>query len=234
MQKKSRVVALVAAVIVLALSACVDKKAEQSKAFVDFLQSRILDKPGVHIPILSDEEREKIGPYAADYAILKGFHDDLNVSLAGFAKSMHPAPPNVAPLDLPRYKPDFIAARAFLAQAGASIDAALAKAQAARAKLHQPEPVKAKFDAAFDRMVSEPAEAFRGIIPVTVPILDDEIRLADFIEAHRADLQMSGGRLEVANEKLREEMQAIVKDYEEKFAKAQEARDRLTHVMEGR
>jgi len=219
--------------VALPLVGCGDKAAEQAKAFADLLQTRILDRPGVHIPILSDEERAKIGPYADDLAILKTFNDDLTATALQFGKAMHPAPQNVQPLDLPKYKPDLVAARDFFTHAAAGIDSALAKAETSREKLHQPEAVKAKFDAAFDQLVTRPANALREIVPLAVPTMDLEIQVADFIDAHKGDFKASGGQVRTSKPALRMQLDALLSAYAANFAKVQESRRKLELAVEG-
>ncbi len=219
--------------VVLPLMGCGDKQAEQAKAFADLLQTRILDQPGVHIPVLSDEERAKIGPYADDLAILKTFNDDLTATMQQFGKAMHPAPQNLQPLDLPKYKPELVAARESFAHAAAAVDSALAKAEASREKLHQPEPVKAKFDAAYAQFVTRPADALREIIPLAVPGMDSEIAVSDFIEAHKADLKLVGGQLSASKPALRKQLEALFWAYAANNAKVQESRRKLELAVEG-
>ncbi len=217
----------------LPLAAC-DKEADQAKAFADLLQNRILDRPGVHIPLLSDEERDKIGHYADDLAILKGFNDDLDATSEKFGKAMHAAPSNVAPLDLPKFRPDLVAARDFFPGAAAGIGAALAKAEGLRANLHQPDAVKVKYDAAFEQMVTRPAKALRDIVPLAATAIDSEIEVADFIETHKAGLKVVGGKLATSKPDLRKQLDALYTVYVERFAKVQAARRELELAVQGR
>ena len=69
---------VLAATVVTALVGCGDQAADQRKAFTAFLQTRIIDKPGIHVPQLSEDERKAFGPYVADYAIITTFHKVLN------------------------------------------------------------------------------------------------------------------------------------------------------------
>jgi hypothetical protein len=216
------------------LAACGDHEAERAQAFAKFLQDRILDRPGVHIPILSAEERDAIGHFEADFAILKGFNDDLSASVRSFADALHPAPINVQPLDLPKYRPDLVKAREFFPAAAAGVDSALAKAQSARAALKQPDAVKAKYDAAFEQIVMRPANALRDLIPLAIPAMDAEIAIADFMEAHKADFKAVGGQLQTSKPNLRKQLETLASDYAAKFAKMQTARDKLEATVQGR
>ena len=41
-----------------------NKEAEQRKAFTAFLQTRVLDKPGLRVPMPTEEEKASFGDYA--------------------------------------------------------------------------------------------------------------------------------------------------------------------------
>ncbi len=64
--------------VLSALSACGDDDAAQRKAFIAFLQTRIVDKPGIHVPHPTADESKAWGSYASQYAIITGFNDALS------------------------------------------------------------------------------------------------------------------------------------------------------------
>jgi hypothetical protein len=233
MRAGRKFLAILAVALTLPLAGCGDKEPERAKAFAELLQTRLLYRPGVHFPNLTDEEREKIGHFSDDLAVLRTFDDDLTAIMRDLAKSIHPAPANVQPLDLPKYRPDFVAARSFLTGVSAGVDSVLAKAQGAREKLHQPEEVKVKFDAAFEQMVTQPASALREIIPLALPTLDSEIEIADFVDTHKADIKAVGGQFSVSKPAVRKQLEALVATYAERQAKVQTARRKLELVIEG-
>src|SRR5215208_7307017 len=72
--------ARVAVVLLLAAGviACGDSEATQRKAFIDFLQTRIIAKPGVHVPKLTEQETAAFGPYAGHYAVIADFNAGLD------------------------------------------------------------------------------------------------------------------------------------------------------------
>lgn len=230
---RRKLLRLLASPFILPLAGCGDREADRAKAFADFLQKRVLDRPGVHIPVLSDEERAAIGPYEADFAILKGYNDDLSAAMHEFGDALHPAPKNVPPLDLPQYKPDLLKARDFFPRASAAVESAFAKAQAARAQLKLPELVKAKYDAAFDQLVTAPANAMSELVPLAIPAMNSEIAIVDFIEAHRAELKAVGGRLHASKPAIRKQLEALLSDYSVNFAKVEESRRKLALAVEG-
>ena len=62
------------------LAACGDKEPEQRAAFTQFLQTRIIDKPGVRVPQLTAEEKS-FGDYAAHYAVITDFNSGMDASV---------------------------------------------------------------------------------------------------------------------------------------------------------
>ena len=91
MFKLSRRTAVLAALVTLALglAGCFGQEPAQRKAFIEFLQNRIINKPGLHIPIMSDQDVANFGPYADQYRIMNGFHHRLNAAIStDFARAM--------------------------------------------------------------------------------------------------------------------------------------------------
>src|SRR5712675_2272534 len=74
-----------AGVVLLALgaAACGDNEPEQRKAFIEFLQTRIVDKPGVHVPRLTDGEKKSVGPYVDHFAVITAFTDNPEMVAVG-------------------------------------------------------------------------------------------------------------------------------------------------------
>ena len=54
---------------------------EQRAAFTQFLQTRIIDKPGVRVPQLTAEEKKSFGDYAAHYAVITDFNSGMDASV---------------------------------------------------------------------------------------------------------------------------------------------------------
>ena len=72
---------LLALALPLVLAACGSKEPEQRAAFTQFLQTRIVDKPGVRVPKLTEEEKKSFGDYAAQYAVITDFNAAMDASV---------------------------------------------------------------------------------------------------------------------------------------------------------
>ncbi len=116
----ARIGALV--ILVLILPGCGDDEPTQRKAFIEFLQTRIIDKPGLHVPKLTEEETKKFGDYAKQYAIIADFNERLDQSVA---EPMQKAMQNgsIRSLgDVAARHADFVAVRDGMAQFRAALD----------------------------------------------------------------------------------------------------------------
>jgi len=68
--------------LALGLVACGDSEATQRKAFIEFLQTRIIGKPGVHVPKLTEQETASFGAYAKHYAVIADFNAGLDEAVS--------------------------------------------------------------------------------------------------------------------------------------------------------
>jgi hypothetical protein len=223
-----------AALVLLAvfMAGCNDEPS-QRKAFIEFLQSRIIDKPGLHVPHLTPEEEKSFGDYAKQYAVITGFNDGLDRSVAmpmqeainrGAIRSID---------DVVTRHADFVAARDGIAQLRGAIDKQLAAADAAHAALKQPDDLKPVFDKAYERDVTIPAKAFADIFPDLSQALSAIVDLGDFIEAHKDKVTINGTTFETSDPTLQPQLQALVTALIAKNEAIGAAQEHLRAVMNG-
>jgi hypothetical protein len=219
-------------VFAILLVGCSDEPA-QRKAFVEFLQTRIIDKPGLHVPHLTPEEAKSFGPYAQQYAIITDFNDGLDKSVAkpmaaaidrGAVHSLN---------DVVTRHADFIAARDGIAQLRQAIDQQLAAADAAHAALKQPDDLKPVFDKAYERDVTTPAKAFTDIFPDLSQALTAIVDLGDFIQQHKDKITIDGPILRTSDPSLQPQLTALVNALTAKNDAINKAQEHLRVVMNG-
>jgi hypothetical protein len=231
-------VATVAALLLLVaglatgLGACGDKEPEQRKAFMAFLQTRIIDKQGVHVPSLTDDATSSFGPYADHYMVIGDFNRDMNKVLTG--------PYKIAQTSAPRNMQELVARRAdvkamaeAMGHAGDDARKLLADAAAKRAALKQPDDLKAVYAAAYKRDVTAPAEAFLATIPVAVEGLKKSLELADYLDSHKATVKINGASIQTADKKTNAEINQLMNAMNAQNQKLTEARRTLQTVTEG-
>ena len=185
---KSRVFArwlapVLALLVVMQLTACGDKEPEQRKAFIDYIQNTVM-RSGAKIPTLSEDQKQKFGNYAGDYAILVGFSQQLSKSLDA---SLTPALDQINQI---RTAQDYMSKRDTLQQSvgalnllGQQIQSAKSQADTARTALKQPDDLKAVYNQAYDKSVTGPANALMPVIPTTASFVQDLVQVGDFLRA---------------------------------------------------
>ncbi|HML10621.1 MAG TPA: DUF3053 family protein [Stellaceae bacterium] len=228
-----RPLVLIVALLLSALGAGCNDEPAQRKAFIEFLQTRIIDKPGLHVPHLTQEETASFGDYAKQYAVITDFNDGLDKMVATpMAEAINRG--SIRSLDdvVSRHA-DFIAARDGIAKLHDAIEKQLAAAEAAHAALKQPDDLKPVFDKAYDRDVTIPAKAFEEIFPDLSQALSAIVDLGDFIDKHKDKVSIVGSQLQTTDPALRPQLQAMIDALTAKSEAISKAQERLRQVMNG-
>lgn len=225
-----RIAALV--VIAATVAACSDNEPEQRKAFIAFLQTRVIDRQGVRIPRLTDEETKSVGPYASHYKVITDFTGDP--ALTAMSKAMSEGLASINNLQA------VIDKRDALRKAGPEMDGLMqtmndsyARTKAARDALKQPDDLKPVYDKAFDKTVTAPVNAFREAAPVTRGIIDATVKVADYAASHTDTVKIVGGRLQATNAKTQSELVALVNALTSQTAQFNEAQRKLRVILTG-
>jgi hypothetical protein len=220
------------ALLALMLAGCNDEPAER-KAFITFLQTRIIDKPGLHVPHLTPEEQKSFGDYAKQYAVITDFNDGLDKSVAkpmaeainrGAIRSLD---------DVVTRHADFVATRNGIEQLHDALDKQLADADAAHAALKQPDDLKPVFDKAYERDVTIPAKTFAEIFPDLSQALTAVVDLGDFIAQHKNKVTINGPLIETTDPALQPQLQALLGTLTAKNEAIAQAQQHLRLVMNG-
>jgi hypothetical protein len=220
-----------ALVLVFALAAC-DGEPAQRKAFIEFLQTRIIDKPGVHVPKPAAEQTAAFGPYAKQYEIVTEFHTGLDqVVSKPMQRALEAAPRSLDQLAPRRH--EIAEIRGGMAGIRAALDKQLATADAARAALKQPDDLKKVYAAAYDRVVTQPAKAFAEIFPDVDEATKAIQTLADFLDKNSAKIKISGSMLQVADPSLQAQLQSMIDAMRAKQQALQKAQQRLRATAYG-
>ncbi len=223
--------ALVAA---LAVAGCGDNEPAERKAFMAFLQTRVLDKPGVHVPKPTDADIKSFGIYADHYKVITSFTADPE--MMAISKQMAQAIQAGAPRSLQEVmtrQKDIQAIRESMAKLRGPLDQKFAAAEAARDALKQPPDLKAVFGAAFERDVGDPARAFRGALPIVDEALESVLKIAAYIEANRKAVTISGSNIQVSDARVQRELNTLLQGMNAKSQKLQEHQRRVRTVLSG-
>lgn len=218
--------------LALLLAGCDDEPA-QRKAFIGFLQSRILDKPGVHVPKVTADDTKSWGPYAKHYAVIYDFNGALSERVS---KPMQEAMGRGTPRSIQEVvdrRADMQALLSGMQELRMEIDRQLATAEAARAGVQQPPDLKIVYDAAYERDVTAPARAFADALPPVSDAFGAAIALATFLAENRSRVRINGPMIETADPALQREIQARLTTMTGKAQQVQAAQQRLRAVITG-
>ncbi len=189
----------------LLLTACGDKEPEQRAAFSQYLQTRIIDKPGLHVPQPNEEEKKAFGDYASHYKVITDFHAGMNTSVSSMNTVLQQGSIRSVN-DLMTRRDDLMKTRTMVKDMSAAIVKAQSEADAQKAKLNQPADLKPVYDKAYDRTVTQPANAFRQVFPLVDASLQKAVDTADYVEKHKSKIQVNGAIVRVTDPKVQAEL----------------------------
>ncbi len=224
---------LLALALPLLLTACGSTEPDQRAAFKQFLQTRIIDKPGVHVPKLTPDESKSFGDYSQHYAVITDFNSGMDASikpLNGFVQKG--AFRSLS--DVIERRDDIKTAQTGLNDLVVQLKQELAKADAAHAQLKQPDDLKTVYDSAYDRTVTLPANTLLTVMPQVNGTIDSGLKVADYVDAHKAQIQINGSVVQVTDPKVQTELNTLLQDLNAKARVVQEAQVRMQTVLLGR
>lgn len=224
---------LLALVLAAPLAACSDPEADGRRALIAFLNERVLDRPGLHVPLPSTDQAASFGPHAADYAIITTFHQTLDREVKAPLTEVMRIAGVTGIADVMNRRADFATARDGVARLRTAIEGAATTAEAAHAALRQPDDLKAPFERAYARLITAPTEAFRAMIPPLDEGLATSVRLGDLLDRNRAGVRVTGGMLQVANPQLLTQVQGLLAEMTAKGQAVLAAQGRLQALLTG-
>lgn len=220
-------------VLAFTLAGCGGGEAEQAKSFQEFLQTRILDKKGIHMPRPTDEQRASFGRFAADYDIIVKFNDAMTDAMGNKLPDIMRRGNITSISQLVERKADVAAAKDALTGVSRAMESALADANAAHAKLNQPETLKGVYDQAYARLVTTPAETVPGVWKALDNALGLSLDMANFLDANRAKFEFNGPMAQTGDRKLLEEFNKHVEAMRGAAQSINEAQRTMRKLIEG-
>ena len=230
---RTRALFLLMVAMSLVLAACGNKEADQRAAFIQFLQTRVLDKPGVRVPALTDELKASIGDYAQHYAVIVDFNEGMNKSVSQPLNEIVAKGALRSVADLVARRDDIKVGKDGMVALRSAIDAQLAKAEAARALLKQPDDLKAVYDKAYDRTVVVPAATFKDVFPALDAVLDGAIAMADYIQLNKAKIKIDGSAMTVSDPAVQAQLNKMLQDLNGRTAAINAAQRKLQAMVRG-
>lgn len=215
------------------LSACGSKEPDQRAAFIQFLQTRIVDKPGVRVPRPSDEEKKSFGPYGTDYAVITEFNDTLSNTVSKPMGELMNKGAFRSVADVVARRDDIQAVKSGLGTLRAALDKELTRANEAHVGLKQPDDLKVVYDKAYDKTVRQPAAAFMEIFPAVDGTLDQTLLVADYLKGNKDKVQFSGGTVMTVDVATQGELNKMLEDLQSRAAALSIAQRKLQALTFG-
>ena len=211
-----------------ALAAWGDSETDQRKAFIRFLQD-INSRTGVHYLVPTPADEKAFGPYLQQYAMILDFNKDMKSRMDEFVAQIIRL--GYGPTSTPRTieqmaaaPQDLVVARDAVGKMEQGIEMRLAKINAERTALKQPDDLKAMYDKTFEKLVTAPALAMEKSAKAFDVAIDASIKLADYINSHRNKLAVSGMQIQAKDQRTLDELGPLLKarqDAGERFLAAQ-------------
>lgn len=206
---------------------------KQREAFSAFLQTRIVDKPGVRVPKLTEEESKSFGDYTSHYAVISDFNaemDDAAKPLSGVLQKGAVRSLN----DMIERREDIEQAQIDLNEMAVQLTEGKDKADKAHAQLKQPDDLKVVYDKAYAKTVTLPAETFLEVVPQISGTMDNSLKIADYVEEHKEQIDIKGSVVTVKDPKVQTELNALLQELNTQAQALQKAQQKLQGVMLGR
>ena len=196
--------------MIFAVSGCGDKEPAQRKAFMDFLQSRILDKQVLTVPQLTEEEKKQFGEYSKDYAIITGFHHQMNTELNSSLVPVFAGMNSVNSVNaLVEQRDDLKKMADSSLNWKEKIITLRTQADTQRSALKQPDDLKKLYDQAYDKTVVKPSEITEQVFDLLPKVLNLIVEKADFIKSQGKNVTITGNRLQFSTQKQLDKYNAI-------------------------
>lgn len=233
MQVSFRAHWLLALALPLALVACGDKEPEQRAAFSQFLQTRIIDKPGVHVPKLTPDESKAFGEYTTHYAVIADCSSDMDAIVKPMGGMIQKA--SIHSLnDVITRRDDIKAVQSSISEIGVQLKQRQTKADSAHAQLKQPEDLKVVYDKAYDRTITTTTNTLLEVLPQVNKTLESALKAADYATAHKSQIDINGAVVTVKDPKVQAELNALLQDLNAQGQASQQAQAKVQALMYGR
>lgn len=196
--------------MMFALSGCGDKEPAQRQAFIDFLQSRILDKPALAVPQLTEAQKKQFGDYTQDYAIITGFHHQMNIELDSSLVPVFAGMNGVNSVsNLLEQRDDLKKMADSSEKWKEKIVLLKTQADTRHAALKQPDDLKKIYDQAYEKTIVKPTQITEQVFDLLPQVLNLIVAKADFIKNQGKNVTITGNRLQFANQEQLDKYNAI-------------------------
>lgn len=201
---------LVLALSGLILAACMNhKEPEERAAFITWLQVQIVDAPTSRVPELDESQREALGQYDAQYAVLSDFQALTQTQMLHLANTFeHERVSSIAQIQA---RHDMLRAdRRALIQGLQAMLLAVQRARTMQAEWEQPADLRPVYDMAFEKTVVQPMAEVEALTRVALAAVNDALSVADYLQAHADQVVTDGQDAAVRDPSVQRELNQLL------------------------
>ncbi|KAF5273357.1 hypothetical protein FQA39_LY18747 [Lamprigera yunnana] len=189
---------------------------------------------GGAIPLLGQQDKDALGAdYAQQYAVIENFHQALNNSVSAPARKMLQTGSFNSLGDIIKRRGELKLLRGSLQQLRTALDENLTKADAAHAAMQQPDDLKTVYDKAYHKAVTSPANGYKDIFPAMERLFDSIDQVADYVDSHQAQVQVTGSMVQVQDPKILAELNALIEQIERNSKALNDIQAQFIKAIEG-
>ena len=212
----------------LVISGCGDKEPRQRSAFIIFLQTEIINKNRLNLPVLNSEQVESFGDYASHYQMLADFNNELNTAFTPLAASLQSFRAMTSVKEMVDNRDNVQETLTQINDSAAKLTELTQRIEQQKATLVQPDELNVPFDRAYNKIVTQQTESAKEGFPLLSNLFTDALALIDFVKSKGDSVRYVGSGIEFSS-------QEDVNTFNELNAKLQQAQhDYLSFSQQGR
>jgi hypothetical protein len=213
------------------------QRPDERKAFVKFLEE-INHRSGVHFLRPKPEEERDFGRYLRHCTVINDLNKDLTATSDDYNERLekldigldNPARSIEQMVARRQYFPVITEETAKFVQ---TIETRVAKVNAERGALQQPDELKAVYTTVFDKLITALARAMVNSNKALIEITDSSMRLVDYVSDHRGKLTVSGTQFRTDDAKIQAAVNALIKEHQDVDKRIQDSQREGSRVLGG-
>ena len=183
----------------LLLSACSSEPTER-KAFIAFLQDKVLNKPGLRIPLLNEKTRSELGSYAEHYELITRYNQEMaEQDVVEAMRSLQNAD-TLPKLIAQRQKLEKLQTQ--IPEAIKSMQEQLSAVKAKKQALKQPEDLQKVYNLVFERLVTKQGDLLLEMMAASHRMVTGAVNLVKLTAENPREFSTVGGNLQTANPRM--------------------------------
>lgn len=219
-----------AVLLSVAVAGCVNKEPEQRAAFIAWLQTQIIDTADRRVPALDETQRDALGDYADQYAVLSAVDNVVQQQMQNLANAFeHEGLTSLAQLQA--RQETLRTDRQAVAAGQEALRQAQAHAQSERAEWKQPADLQPVYTQAYDKIATQPASVLDELAGTALASLDDALRAADFIAKHADQITIEADSAAVRDPSVQRELNQLLDALNSHAAAVEQAQARLQNLQ---